>query len=520
VARRALDGPGGEAAVRGRTGELLGRDFSGVRFHTGAAAADETRADGAHAVTRGRDVYFAPGRFRPDHPLGRALIAHELTHVAQQRAAPPAGGGAEGELPAPGAARAAIDGFRATHPEDSMAARRAELADPGPGGGLTPAPRGMRQRCLFGCKSDDGKGEGRDAGEPLPGGVPEPPEPTPEPKPEPEAPEGGTTGPPEQAQQAEPEEPAETEAPDTAAAGQASPAALGAVRVAGAATPDEPYKVIRLAWTMDDGPTPATSEMKKKLGDIPTTWFIMRNQLGSGATQTTNLNDLKDLEAKGHEIAIHSSHPDQAHVSWFPVKVAAEVPKAYNDVSEATAHLTEFTKLLRDNGLHPKFVRLPGGLASELSAYLKAKGVADEALRDTLVRKIARQESVAGESEGVRKVAADYDTIRTTLDTLKLNLWGGSASGPTISALSWEAESSGSGLTDNVTDKFKGLVDEFSSVHRVRWLIVLAHDTNDANAKEVKADVDTMEAYAAANGVQIRYYTVAGLWQQVRGSAP
>lgn len=80
--------PAGDGGMRGKVGRALGRDFSGVRLHTGPEAAARTEAAGAHAAAQGGDVWFAPGRFRPDRPLGRALIAHELVHTAQHGGAP------------------------------------------------------------------------------------------------------------------------------------------------------------------------------------------------------------------------------------------------------------------------------------------------------------------------------------------------------------------------------------------------------------------------------------------------
>jgi len=59
-----------------------GVDLSGVRVHTDDAA---TQARGARAFTRGNDVTVAAGELAA--PRGRELLAHELTHVAQQRAA-------------------------------------------------------------------------------------------------------------------------------------------------------------------------------------------------------------------------------------------------------------------------------------------------------------------------------------------------------------------------------------------------------------------------------------------------
>lgn len=66
------------------------RDFSQVRVHTDATAAESAGAVNARAYTVGRDVVFATGQYAPDSASGKSLLAHELTHVVQQ------GGGGEG----------------------------------------------------------------------------------------------------------------------------------------------------------------------------------------------------------------------------------------------------------------------------------------------------------------------------------------------------------------------------------------------------------------------------------------
>jgi peptidoglycan/xylan/chitin deacetylase (PgdA/CDA1 family) len=63
----------------------FGHDFSRVRVHTGARAAESAHVLGAHAYTFGRDIVFGSGRYRPDTPAGRGLLAHELAHVLQQK---------------------------------------------------------------------------------------------------------------------------------------------------------------------------------------------------------------------------------------------------------------------------------------------------------------------------------------------------------------------------------------------------------------------------------------------------
>ena len=63
----------------------FGADFSGVRIHTGRAAAESAAAVNARAYTVGEDVVFAHGAYVPEGVSGRRLIAHELAHVLQQR---------------------------------------------------------------------------------------------------------------------------------------------------------------------------------------------------------------------------------------------------------------------------------------------------------------------------------------------------------------------------------------------------------------------------------------------------
>ena len=63
----------------------FGRDLSDVRLHTDSDAAAVARSLGAHAYTVGADIVFGSGKFRPDVTDGQRLIAHELTHVLQQR---------------------------------------------------------------------------------------------------------------------------------------------------------------------------------------------------------------------------------------------------------------------------------------------------------------------------------------------------------------------------------------------------------------------------------------------------
>ena len=64
----------------------FGADFSEVRLHTDGSAARSSSAVGAAAYTVGPHIVFGANRYQPETPAGRRLLAHELTHVLQQRA--------------------------------------------------------------------------------------------------------------------------------------------------------------------------------------------------------------------------------------------------------------------------------------------------------------------------------------------------------------------------------------------------------------------------------------------------
>ncbi|MGZ8694102.1 MAG: eCIS core domain-containing protein [Gaiellaceae bacterium] len=82
----------------------LGQDFSSVRVHTGAKADESARSVRARAYTTGENVVFAAGNYQPATESGQKTLAHELTHVVQQRKGPvegtPVGGGVQVSDPA------------------------------------------------------------------------------------------------------------------------------------------------------------------------------------------------------------------------------------------------------------------------------------------------------------------------------------------------------------------------------------------------------------------------------------
>jgi hypothetical protein len=66
----------------------FGHDFSHVRVHADAGAAESARSVDALAYTVGRHVVFGERQYSPNSMAGRQLLAHELTHVIQQQGVP------------------------------------------------------------------------------------------------------------------------------------------------------------------------------------------------------------------------------------------------------------------------------------------------------------------------------------------------------------------------------------------------------------------------------------------------
>ncbi len=96
-----------EAGVRAEMEARMGTSFADVRVHTDAGAHAASKALGAQAYTSGSHIAFQQGHYDPGSASGRRTLAHELTHVVQQRFGPVAGtdNGA---------------GLRVSHPEDSF----------------------------------------------------------------------------------------------------------------------------------------------------------------------------------------------------------------------------------------------------------------------------------------------------------------------------------------------------------------------------------------------------------------
>ena len=91
IASTRGSGQGLSSSLQERFGGGLGDSLSDVRVHTDDTADALAGSVSAKAFTTGNDVYFAKGEYNPGSEQGNHLLAHELSHVVQQRGAPTSG---------------------------------------------------------------------------------------------------------------------------------------------------------------------------------------------------------------------------------------------------------------------------------------------------------------------------------------------------------------------------------------------------------------------------------------------
>lgn len=280
------------------------------------------------------------------------------------------------------------------------------------------------------------------------------------------------------------------------------------------------YRLIRLGWSFDDGPTPHTAAMADVIAPRAATWFIMNDRLGgAGARRGSAFAKLLGRREQGDEIAIHSMHPIEGHAAWFPISLGS-VPQAYASTAAAMHDLRAFTLELRAAGLRPHFARMPGGEWSEVKKYVEVAG-GPRRQSGAIARALLSGQAPPVPAPPV--VVRDLALVRSTVASLGLHLWDGSASGPELSTNTWEVESSGvRGRTDDVVRRFIGLADRLARGARTRpaSFVILAHDTTRADATRAASNVRQMEDYATARGVRVEYHSMSSLYQIVRERPP
>lgn len=105
-----------DAGVRADMEGRFGADFGDVRVHTDDKASESAKSVGAHAYTAGTNVVFQREHYALETDTGKRMLAHELTHVLQQKAGPVDG------TPAAG-------GINLSHPSDRFEQEATATAD-------------------------------------------------------------------------------------------------------------------------------------------------------------------------------------------------------------------------------------------------------------------------------------------------------------------------------------------------------------------------------------------------------
>jgi hypothetical protein len=124
-----ISGPGEPLArdVREDMEGRLGHDFQDVRVHSDGAADASARSVNANAYTVGSHIVFQRSAFDSGSHEGRTMLAHELTHVVQQRNGPVDGTPTDG-------------GISVSHPSDRFEREAATTAERAMAGPTIPTP--------------------------------------------------------------------------------------------------------------------------------------------------------------------------------------------------------------------------------------------------------------------------------------------------------------------------------------------------------------------------------------------
>ena len=89
IVQKVVEAPGNrlDSATREFFEPRLGFNLASVRVHHDSQAAQSAQTAAARAYTVGNHIVFSQGTYKPESGEGRRLLAHELAHVAQHRAA-------------------------------------------------------------------------------------------------------------------------------------------------------------------------------------------------------------------------------------------------------------------------------------------------------------------------------------------------------------------------------------------------------------------------------------------------
>jgi Domain of unknown function (DUF4157) len=114
-----------DPALQRKMEERFGQDFSSVKIHSDAQAADSAQSVGAIAYTAGENIVLGSGQAdKLRSAQGEAMLAHELAHVVQQRNGPVDG------TPAPGGIKISDPGDRFERQAETVASNAMSESPP------------------------------------------------------------------------------------------------------------------------------------------------------------------------------------------------------------------------------------------------------------------------------------------------------------------------------------------------------------------------------------------------------
>jgi hypothetical protein len=149
----SLGGRSLEPTVQRRMESRFGIGFDRVRVHTDGSAQHMAKEINAQAFTYGHHIYFSQGAYDPGREAGDRLLAHELTHVVQQRGAD---GGAVQRRALPGPAARTVPSVRLPMDGPTNPNEKSADAAAGPSGGVAAdSPTGGRGGNGEAAASDD-----------------------------------------------------------------------------------------------------------------------------------------------------------------------------------------------------------------------------------------------------------------------------------------------------------------------------------------------------------------------------
>ncbi|MER8400433.1 DUF4157 domain-containing protein [Mesorhizobium sp. M1348] len=290
-------------------------------------------------------------------------------------------------------------------------------------------------------------------------------------------------------------------------------------------------KVIRVALTIDDGPQKNTPGMRdaietalRQKGPLPyqslngTTWFIQRDRIMKGGViDAGKLKQLKEIQDKGGEIAIHSFSKTRNHKPWFPITEDRDY--SYQSVEDAIDDLRSFRDDLSKAGIRVRFVRMPGGLVSERKSYLsklnKSKPRESEinknkvkSYENNLMKSVEgdgfiyKDWSPRGESSGD---LGRVDTVTGVASNdwavgVKNNFKGKKPTADKIRDMKKLSENPEFGAFEVAV---RGLKDGESTN-----FVVLSHDNSERDVAALSEDINRMVQYAKFKNVEVEFVTL------------